>query len=831
MKKRTSSFIVGGTIAVSFFLFQTASTGRAEELTQAAALQNSFIWLPSVPSGTQAYVVFRKAMQCKQTPQTAKLNVFTDSRYLMWINGKYVDRGPCRFDPIGPEYDTLDVAQFLQPGQNVIAVLVHHYHDGKAADNGDSFCGRIMRHAPGLAALLEVTDADGSKQSIRSDATWRASSKNRFGPGAFTWTSIPDNMDARRDEGDWTSVSFDDSAWEKAAPIDGKQWGPRRPRRIPLLRETEVEPLYLVQRQIGSADPQNYADKPGDGQREAKPEIQKALPIELAAGSHVVIDAGRFVQAYSAIDMEADEGSQLELTYAQTFFGSGNKPDGWQCPGVSRYTARQGRQTFVGGDTFGCKYMVVRCTAGTVRLLGIRLVDRVYPFDVVGKFSCNDPLLNAIWQLGVHTIQVVSEDAYVDCATRERVEWLGDAVMVSYPISRLTMAGPGADGKPYWSDPRLFGNTLRHMGQSVGPDGRVKAHHPSNRWDIHGYIEDYSCVWISGIRTWQNNTGDLALVREMWPAVTAQLKWFLDRRTERGLVLAREFTFFGNPLAYKVCEGATLNAFVAKALADSAQLAKLLGDSSRECEYAEASQALTRAINANLWDEAAGTYSGSVTDGKQTPPTAHAAAICLFCGVVPAERRQTVEAYLLKNIGSNEFMPFQYAYCLEDLAHMNSDAADFAALDVIRRRWESMSRFETQTTWEAFGPGENCHDMGSPPTIYLSRHVLGVGLDGPVADRRLVIEPHLGDLKHAEGVVVTELGPVSVSWDRPAADGPLGFELEIPNGATARLLLPGASKDVRVTIDGQEAVKTNDATTGRISVELGEGKHRGETHP
>jgi hypothetical protein len=679
-----------------------------------------------------------------------------------------------------------------------------------------------MRHAPGLTALLEMTNADGSKQSVTTDATWRASSKNRFGPGAATWTSIPDNMDARRDEGDWTAVDFNDSAWEHAAPIDGNQWGALRARHIPLLRETEVKPLYLAKLPIGSADYVAHGDRP---------EIEKIPPIELVADHQIVIDAGRFVQAYAVIDMEADEGSQLELTYAQTFFSSGNKPDGWQGPGVSRYIAKQGRQTFLGGDTFGCKYVAIRCTCGKVRLLNIRLVDRVYPFDVVGKFSSNDPLLNAVWQLGVNTVQVVSEDAYVDCATRERVEWLADAVMVSYPLSRLTMAGPRPDGKPYWSDPRLFGNTLRHMGQSVQPDGRVKAHHPSNRWDIHGYIEDYSCVWVSGIRTWHDHTGDVELVREMWPAVTAQLKWFLDHRTERGLVNAREFTFFGNPLAYKVCEGATLNGFVAKALADAAELAKALGDSERQREYAEASQALIKAINANLWDDAAGTYCGSITGGAKTPPTAHAAAICLFCNAVPADRLAKVQSYLLANIGSNEFQPFQYAYCFEDLVRMHSEAADTTALDVIRRRWESMTRFETKTTWEAFGPGEDCHDMGSPPTIYLSRHVLGVGLDGPAANRRLAIEPHLGDLKHVEGVVVTELGPVSVSWDRPDAKGQLSFELNIPAGATGRLSLPMASKDAKLTIDGREVQATIDAATGRMSAELGEGKHRGDARP
>ena len=112
------------------------------------------------------------------------------------------------------------------------------------------------------------------------------------------------------------------------------------------------------------------------------------------------------------------------------------------CDG-SHYIARKGRQTFMTSDNVRCKYVAIRCASGKVRLLGVKLVDRLYPFDAVGNFECNDPLLNNIWRLGVNTIQTCSEDAHVDCATRERTEWLADAVMVGYPIARATMAGPG----------------------------------------------------------------------------------------------------------------------------------------------------------------------------------------------------------------------------------------------------------------------------------------------------------------------------------------------------------------------------------------------------
>ena len=113
------------------------------------ALQDSFVWSPSAPAGKQVYAVFRKTFNLQEKPKTAALQLFADSRYILWINGRYVDRGPCRFDPKGPEYDTLDVARFLQAGPNILAIVVHSFHDGADSSNVALFCGRIMRQRRG----------------------------------------------------------------------------------------------------------------------------------------------------------------------------------------------------------------------------------------------------------------------------------------------------------------------------------------------------------------------------------------------------------------------------------------------------------------------------------------------------------------------------------------------------------------------------------------------------------------------------------------------------------------------------------------------------------
>ncbi len=89
-------------------------------------LQNSFIRGNEEEAirNTTHPVGFRKEIEIRSIPREAKLMIFADSRYLLWINGKYIERGPCRFDPKGPQYDLIDIKDRIRKGKNTIAVLV-----------------------------------------------------------------------------------------------------------------------------------------------------------------------------------------------------------------------------------------------------------------------------------------------------------------------------------------------------------------------------------------------------------------------------------------------------------------------------------------------------------------------------------------------------------------------------------------------------------------------------------------------------------------------------------------------------------------------------------
>ena len=147
------------------------------------------IWTEAAPTseGEPIFVAFRKTFALDAQPKAAELRIFADLRYQLWVNGRYVVRGPVRFDPKAPQFDVVDLASYLQPGANTLAVLVL----GRANNNA------MMRHVPGLAAELRLTDASGKVRLVKTDESWRWNDKTAYkrpcsnttrALGAIGWT-------------------------------------------------------------------------------------------------------------------------------------------------------------------------------------------------------------------------------------------------------------------------------------------------------------------------------------------------------------------------------------------------------------------------------------------------------------------------------------------------------------------------------------------------------------------------------------------------------------------------------------------------------------------
>lgn len=739
------------------------------------------------------HCVFAKEILLSGEPELAELYLFAFTRYRLYVNGNYAGRGPSRYQNERPEYDVRDVRKWLRAGRNTVVVLVHR----------DALTGRIMRHAPGLIAALRVV-VKGERRLLSTDDSWMAMPELSFSPRAQAWASIEEHLDARKTQ-DWTQPDLTQGAWRRAVIVPAGDAISLFARSAPLQTETELR----------------WADD------------SSAFPVDLAAGGAVTLRLHEIAQAFTTLELHADAGSELDVTY-------GLPED--QSSGSCSYIARAGTQTYMSGDTFAFDRLVLRLRSGRIRVTQAAACEVRYPFERAASFACSDAFLNRLWTICARSLEVLSEDSYVDCADRERVEWTDDSPP-AFDCTRVMMRGPAdADGTDHWGDARLLRGLLRRIALTQQPDGQLKAHSCSERFDIHAIMEDRSCDWVVQLREYFESTGDGELVHELRPVMGRLLDWYRKRRTERGLVLAREWEVWDNPLRYQVCEGAGLNAMYYRALRDAAALEKANGsfqDSATRLQ-SEAEQ-LRGDFNRLLWNPLERAYDGAlfgpgsevrpqmgqpfrgrIVDGR-FGPTAQANLFALYSGIVPDERLSMVRSWVLQHLDEvrepmSHYYLFQMQYAMED------EEQDRAVLARLRSAWASQVASPWQLSWESLedGGGSKAHVYGMHPGYFLTAYVLGARREGAVSEKMIRIEPRFSGLEWAKGTCVTEFGPVEMEWKR-RADGGGEIHCQVPAHVTARLRLPASDAGSTLHVDGR-AVDVK-LTRGWLETMLAAGEH------
>ncbi|WP_397386221.1 family 78 glycoside hydrolase catalytic domain [Paenibacillus sp. VCA1] len=210
--------------------------------------QAAWIWGSGEPSPRNEWRCFRRTFTPGSPVRAASLRISADSRYVLYVDGKPIGRGPVRSWPSDWAYDEYEIGHLLKAEQEcVIAVLVMHY--------GISTF-QYIRGRGGLLLQLDMQNADeslaptsqnGAAWSLVTDASWKtavhqghdANSSRISCQMAFT-----EIVDAGKWDDRWVTAAYDDSGWEQASvigPVGVEPWTGLVPRDIPFLTE---EPIY-----------------------------------------------------------------------------------------------------------------------------------------------------------------------------------------------------------------------------------------------------------------------------------------------------------------------------------------------------------------------------------------------------------------------------------------------------------------------------------------------------------------------------------------------------------------------------------------------------------
>ncbi len=198
-----------------------------------------WIWGDGEESPRNEWRCFRKTFELDSFEDGA-LSISADSRYILYVNGERVGRGPVRSWPSELSYDTYDIGHLLKRGaKNTIAVLVMHFGISNFY---------YIRGRGGLLAQLDVTTNGVSRTVAMTDESWYTSIYHGYdsrSPRMSCQHGFAERVDARLGGTNWYECSLDVGEWQMASVIGTvgmDPWKKLIPRDIPFLTDEAVYP-------------------------------------------------------------------------------------------------------------------------------------------------------------------------------------------------------------------------------------------------------------------------------------------------------------------------------------------------------------------------------------------------------------------------------------------------------------------------------------------------------------------------------------------------------------------------------------------------------------
>lgn len=785
---------------------------------------------------------FRTTLELDEVPAQVPARLTADSRYVLWVNGHEVGRGPARSQPSRLRYDEYDLAPYLVVGTNVVAALVTYY------GHATSFWQPAAAGSSSDAALVfEARRGDGSAiQELASDARWRVQRSAAWSLPADSGgplEGVPVEVcDGRELPQGWLEAGFDDSGWASAAVVTARHlgglaesrpptypFGRLLPRGISTLVGDRVPPVAVVDVSTRSAVDWT-SDHParrvrqvlaGEPAATAPAELPAIFDVGPGRVQHLAVDFGRIVAGFVELDVDAPAGTVVELFYREKAFtaASPGVPQELSDPATgARYIVAGGASTFSALELNGLRYvhLVVHADQDatvTVSRIGVR--EHLYPRTGNAYFRSDDPGLDALYRAGIRTVQLNSLDAYTDCPTREQRAWVGDGV-VHQMVDLVTN-----------EDWALARNYLE-LGDSPRPDG-ILPMVAVGEVEFGGglTIPDWSLSWTHGVHVQYLYDGDLDAARRHLPTIERILRWYTAYVDDHGTIAdVPEWNLVDWSSIFLSGRSSILTALWARSLAEFAELSDAAGNGGAAAWardlYARAAKGYE-----DFWDDARGLYVDHIVDDERRPAASQAAnASAIISGLAPADRwggiieritdprRLVVRSWIGSETGGYDAQkmrdqaegvqridwdpareivlaePF-FSYAVHDAV---AKAGRAELLVDLVRRWDQFLTGGYDTFGECWGWGTPVHGWSCTPTRDLVAYVLGVTPAEP-GYAQVRIAPRLGRLHEAAGAVPTPHGPVEVRVSGPEAviDSPVpvlvvredGSQVQLPAGTTS----------------------------------------------
>ena len=727
----------------------------------------------------------RKEFGLSRRVRSAELSICGLGLYELWINGKHVSRDQVLSPTVADYtkhvyYNTFDVAPVLRKGVNAVGV---------ALGNGRFVTMRTVRGItpatthyglPMLWFRLDVTYADGSRERICSDDSWKITAD---GPVRANNEFDGEVYDARLEFDGWTKPRFDDSAWK---------------------------PVLVREAPAGRLEPQ------------PNPNIaiqDRLVPVSVTRkGDAYILDMGQNMVGWLQVTAKGlSKGDTLSLRFAETLKADGTlyMDNLREAKVTDSYVARDGRR-FTWHPSFvyhGFRFVEVK---------GLKRAPKASDFEgqvlydkmaLTGRFETSHPVINQVYRNAYWGIRGNYRGMPTDCPQRdERMGWFGDRATGCYGESYL------------FDNHALYAKWLQDIEDSQNPDGHLPDVAP-RFWNMDSDNMTWPSVFITAADMVWQRFGDTAPVVKHYAAMKKWLGYMRGKYLKDGIMTKDTYGDWCMPPeslelihaqdpALKTPGPVISTAFYWYLLNKMSAFAPVAGHPEDAATFRAQAAETKAAFNRDFFHPDQGCYANN---------TVTANLLGLYLGLVPEGREQDVFKHIVDKteidcgghvstgvIGIMFLMRALTEYGRPDLALK-------IATNVTYPSWGYMAANGATTIWELWNGNTAAPSMNS------GNHVMLLG------DLLIWEYEYLGGIRPLEpGYRTIGLKPypvegldwVNCSYDSvhgkivsnwKLQDGVFDWEVEVPSGTTAKAWIPAK--------DGTRTEQT-----------LAPGKHRFTVH-
>ncbi|MVM31834.1 Bacterial alpha-L-rhamnosidase [Spirosoma sp. HMF4905] len=740
---------------------------------------------PTAPTRQYGIYHFRKAIDLAQKPARFVVHVSADNRYRLFVNGKAVALGPARSDTQNWNYETLDLAPFLQAGRNVLAAQV--WYMGESAP--------FAQMSYQLAFLLQ---GDGETEKVaNTDASWKVFQNPAYSPvkndipklRTYIVMGDGDHIDASKYPWGWEQSNFDDKAWATAKPF-GFPTKPRGlgtdgnwalvPRTIPMMAENVVRLATVRRSENGKMDAAF---------------LQSKSPVTVPANTKAVfmLDQNYLTNAYPELTVSKGKGALVTLSYAEALIdakgqkGNRNEVEGRTMRGFDDQLLADGTEKRTFRPLWFRTYRYLQLTVETKDepLILEDLVGKFtgYPFEEKAQFAASDTTLKALWNVGWRTAQLCAGETYYDCPYYEQLQYTGDTRIQS--MISLYVTG----------DERLMRKAITDYEHSRFNDGLTQSRYPSADFQV---IPTFSLYWVCMLHDYWMHRQDDAFVKSMLPGILGVLNWHEQRIAKTGLNGPLEWWNFvdwskwknakdeisgGIPNGARKGGSSILSLQQAYTYIRAADLLAHYGKNELAEHYRELARRLNKTVYTQCWDAGRNLFADTPDKNSFSQ---HANILAVLTNAVPVEQQGALLQKTMADTSLTQATFYFKFYLFEALKKTGLGDQFITQL----KPWRDMLAIGLTTFAENPEPTRSdCHAWSASPLYEFLSITCGIRTAEP-GFKSVRIEPFLGDLTTVEGKMPHPLGEIAVQFQK-SPTGALTGSVTLPADLTGTLRWKG----------------------------------------